>query len=248
MTDPLLNLVNGTVSFGGVRANSDVNLEVAEGEIVGLIGPNGAGKSTSLNAISGVVKLAHGQMWFRGADITSYSPYRRTRIGIRRSFQTPSFVDDLNVFQNVLIGLENSARGQQLGSAKESACWEALDRAGLRSYGYRSPATLPYGIRRLVDVTRAAVTHPAVLLFDEPAAGLDPDETADLGRLILSIVEECGAGILLVEHDVHFIMTLVNRVYVLGEGAVLASGAPDEVVRDPAVIAAYLGPSFGAGV
>lgn len=239
----VLHAEDVTVRFGGVAAVDHVSLTLHAGQIVGLIGPNGAGKSTLLNAVSGAVRLSGGDLLIDRRSIRGWSPHRRARAGIGRSFQTPRFVDELSVFDNIRVGLENSPRAGELRRGQRDACWAIIDAIGLRAYADHLPGQLSYGTRRLVDVARAAVTEPWLLLFDEPAAGLNRQETDGLGAVITGMVERTGTGVLLVEHDVDFVMDVAERVCVLAQGRVLADGPPAMVSRDPAVIAAYLGDS-----
>ncbi len=218
------------VSYGGVRATDDVSLTVERGEIVGLIGPNGAGKTSLVDAWCGFV--AHdGTVAVAGHDVTGRPPHRRARAGLARTWQTVELIDDLTVAQNCAV----AAPG-----ADEAYVEVVLERMGLGGLGDRWPAELSLGRRKLAGVARAVAAGAAVVLLDEPAAGLDPAETEALAVVVGSLAAE-GLGIVLIEHDTALVFRLCSRVVVLVGGRVLTDGTPDHVRADPEVIAAYLG-------
>ncbi len=250
--EAVLDAVGVSVRFGGLRAVEDAAISVSPGEIVGLIGPNGAGKSTFVNALTGFVPIETGAVQLGRVDATSLSSHRRVAAGMRRTFQNARLVDAATVEANVALGgysLGHSgllAGMLQLPIARREqhtiavATSEALDRVGLRSYGAVDADVLPSGLRRLVDVARASVTGPVVMLLDEPAAGLNDIETARLEGVIRSFAA-AGTAVVVIEHDLGLVMRLCDRLVVLAEGRVIAAGSPDDVQRDPAVREAYLG-------
>jgi sulfate-transporting ATPase len=236
-----------TVRFGGQRALEEVDLEIRPGEIVGLIGPNGAGKSTLVEVISGFQRATAGTVLLDGRSIDRLSPAGRARAGIGRTFQSLELFEDMTVVENVRAAAELCPpqryladlawpRKRPIGPAGEAA----LARFGLESLLDRKPAELDHARRRLVAIARALAARPAVLLLDEPAAGLDEAESTELARLIRLVVEQWEIGVLVVEHNVDFVFGLCHRIVALS-GRVIANGAPEEVRQDGALIAAYLG-------
>src|SRR5271165_5828415 len=237
-----------TVSFGGVRALDDVTLAVHPGEIVGLIGPNGAGKTTLIDAITGYVRPQRGRVALGGADLSAEPAARRARAGVTRSFQSLELFEDMTVRENLQAAsdprdlaayLSNLVRPEK-ADMPESAV-TAVREFGLEADLDARPPELPYGRRRLVAIARAVATDPAILLLDEPAAGLDDAETAELATLIRQLADRRGIGVLLVEHDMNLVMGVCDRIVVLNFGAVLGAGTPAEIRAHPEVIAAYLG-------
>jgi ABC-type branched-subunit amino acid transport system ATPase component len=236
------------VRFGGVAAVNGVSLEVRPGRIAGLIGPNGAGKSTLINAVTGFVKPAGGHVLLDGRPIDGWPVVRRARAGIARSFQSLELFEDVSVLENLraasdlrdrLAYLTNlfAPRNQRLGPEVIAAIREF----GLAEELYRRPTEISYGKRRLVAVARAVAAAPSILLLDEPAAGLSESETRELGVLLRRLAAERGLGILLVEHDLAFVLDICDELTVLDFGRQIASGPPAAVRADPAVIAAYIG-------
>ncbi|MDI3341009.1 MAG: branched-chain amino acid ABC transporter ATP-binding protein/permease [Sphaerobacter sp.] len=252
---PLLRVEHLTKDFAGLRAVADVSLEVAPGEIVGLIGPNGAGKSTVINLISGAHRPTSGRIWFAGREITHADPSRVARAGLVRTFQHIRLFPSLTVRQNVeaayqvRLGLSFGAvmtRSRRYREAMEqmrAAVDEALARFGLEGVQHRLAGTLAYGDQRRVELVRALATQPRLLLLDEPAAGMNEAESAELARLLQEIRQHHGLAILLVEHHLDVIMEVCERLIVLDHGTVIATGRPEEVVRHPEVLRAYLGGS-----
>ncbi|MFI5957515.1 ATP-binding cassette domain-containing protein [Cryptosporangium sp. NPDC051539] len=236
-----------SVSFGGVRAVRDVSLEVRPGEVHGLIGPNGAGKTTLIDAVTGFVR-SQGEVTLGGRVVTGWSPRSRARAGLARSFQSLELFTDLDIAENLAVAEDTSRRfrgvtdlfrpGQvRLGPAASAA----LRHLQLDQLIGRKPSEISFGQRKAVAIARSIARMPSVLLLDEPAAGLDDREAADLALLIRELADLWGIGVLLVEHKVDMIMAISDRVTVLQNGAVLAAGTPEEVAGNPAIIDAYLG-------
>jgi sulfate-transporting ATPase len=246
--DVVLAVKGLSVAFGRVVAVDDVSLSVEPGEIVGLIGANGAGKTTLLEAISGYVRPASGTVTVGDKVLTGASPRRLARSGIRRSFQGVESFDDLSVGENLLVAQE-SLRARSWPRELLRPTLPKLppdlvalaDRFGLAEDLEKPPDELPLGQRRLLGVARALAGGPSILLLDEPASGLNTEETAELASLIRDVVETIGIGVLLVEHDVDMVIGLCDRVVVLDVGRVIFRGPPSELLADPAVRAAYLG-------
>ena len=235
--DPLLKVENVTRRFGGLVANSAIDMEVRRGEILGLIGPNGAGKSTLFNIIAGAFPPSEGRILFEGADITRLSAPKRCRLGIARTFQVPRSFDTMTVIENVIVG--GFVRHPSAAAARREAL-EVLDFAGLAPRADTPASELTPPEKRRLEVARALATQPRLLLLDEVFAGLTPSE-ARQGSELVKRVREKGITIVMVEHVMEVVMPLVDRAVVLDLGRVLAQGTPAEVVADPRVISAYLG-------
>ncbi len=226
-----------TVRFGGVRPLDDVSLSLGAGTN-GLIGPNGAGKTTFFNVLSGFVRPQSGTVTAFGADVLAMAPFRRARWGIRRTFQTEQAVADLSVYENVLLIEEQSSRRS---STLRDDVVDAIEFVGLGRKIRHEVGTLGAAERRLVEVARAVVGTPRIVLLDEPAAGLPEDETAMLGEIIRQIPGRAGAMVVLVDHDMELVSATCTQVAVLDFGRIIASGPTAEVLADPLVIRAYLG-------
>jgi sulfate-transporting ATPase len=243
-----LEVRNLTVRFGGVTAVDNVSFQVESGTVVGLIGPNGAGKTTVVDAVTGFVKPASGQIILNGCDITAWPAYKRVRAGVSRSFQSLELFDDLTVEENLRAASDPRDRLAYLTELAWSrsaplprAAWVAAVEFGLEQYRDIRARDLPQGVRRLVATARAVAVEPALLLLDEPGAGLGEDYVSELVRLVRRLAEESGMAVLLVEHDMSFVMSACDRIVVLDFGRKLAEGTPEEIQGDPAVIASYLG-------
>jgi branched-chain amino acid transport system ATP-binding protein len=223
------------VRFGGVTAVAGASLRAEPGRVTGLIGPNGAGKTTLFNVVSGMITPDAGAVELDGRDLTQTAPHRRARLGVARTFQRLELFGSLSVFDNVRVAAEIAGRHEPAAVAAA-----LLERVGIAEHADRVAGDLPTGTARLVEVTRALAIDPCVLLLDEPASGLDEEETVRLGALLQSLAAG-GLAVLLVEHDMELVMNICDVVYVLDVGFVIASGPPDEVRRDDAVVTAYLG-------
>ncbi|WP_407518700.1 ABC transporter ATP-binding protein [Methylobacterium oryzisoli] len=237
MTDIILEADHVTLRFGGLVANADVSLAVRRGEILGLIGPNGAGKSTLFNLISGTYRPTSGRILFEGQDITGLSAPERCRRGIARTFQVPRSFDSMNVVENVIVG--GFVRHARAAEARAAAL-ATLDVVGLGDRAEAVAGELTPPEKRRLEVARALATEPRLLLLDEVLTGLTPSE-AKAGVELIRRVAERGVTVIMVEHVMEVVMPLVDRAVVLHLGRVLAEGRPADVVRDEAVITAYLG-------
>lgn len=235
------------VTFSGLHALTSVDLALERGEIVGLIGPNGSGKTTLLNVLSGVIAPTVGRVDVDGTDVTRWPAHRVTAIGIARTFQNIRLFDNLSVLENVEVGaaLHPERPG---GAALRRAARGVLAETGLADLADRAARTLPYGVRRRVEIARALATRPAFLLLDEPAAGANEAESDELRALIAELRRAHRLGMLVVEHDLRLIMRLADRIVVLNEGRKIAEGGAREVSADPAVRAAYLGRRAAGGL
>ncbi len=248
-SEPALEVRGLGVTYGGIAAVSDVSLEVAPGELVGLIGPNGAGKTTTIDAITGFVP-SRGSVRVAGADLTGSSPHRRVRAGLARTWQAVELFEDLTVAEHLRVAAPSSGLRDLLadlvrprrdvrsgGRDLDRRILESLELAGVADVVV---ADLPHGTQKLVGVARALATDPTVLLLDEPAAGLDADEGREFGGRLRGLAAE-GLSIVLVDHDVELVMSICDRVVVLDFGSVIASGTPELIRADRRVQEAYLG-------
>lgn len=238
----MLEVVGLTVSYGGVHAVSDVSFAIGKGEVLGLIGPNGAGKSTTVNAITGIVKPERGQVLLHGTDYASAAPHRIARAGISRTFQQAQLWAGMTVQQNLLLPLRTRRRDEKRKRAREVA-----NAVGISDLLKMSAAILPYGTRRLAEVGRALISEPQVLILDEPAAGLSTEEKQRLAAL-LEEVAGAGVAVLLIDHDMQFVMRTCPRLVVMDAGRVIATGSPTQIQRDPEVLKSYLGSGAVDGV
>ena len=245
---PALSVRGLSVSYGGVRAVSDADLDVPAGQLVALIGPNGAGKTTLIDAISGFVRY-QGEVRLAGRDLAGLPPHRRAQLGLSRTWQSIELFDDLSVRENLSVA-SGQVRGwrtvaELLGRLRPPAesISQALSLLGLEKLADAKAADLSEGQRKLVGIARALVGQPRVLCLDEPAAGLDTHESKRLGQQLRQIVDT-GMPVLLIDHDMNLVLEVSDHVVVLEFGKVIASGSSERVRRDPRVIAAYLG---GAG-
>jgi len=238
MPEPVLELDGLEVRYGAVSAVRDVRLRVDRGEIVGLIGPNGAGKTTFFNVMSGFVKPAAGSIIAFGDDLLRMPDFRRARWGLRRTFQTEQAIEKLSLYDNVALVHEHSGEGRH---SRDGDVLGALGFVGLVMDPNTKVGTLGARDRRLVEVARAVVGKPRVVLLDEPAAGLPDEETEQLGAVIRRIPEHMGSLVILVDHDMSLVSACCEVTAVLDFGKLIASGPTDEVLRDENVMRAYLG-------
>jgi branched-chain amino acid transport system ATP-binding protein len=236
-----LEVSDVSVNFGGTRALDDVSVAVEEGRVTGLIGPNGAGKTTLFNVVTGLLSPGRGRVVMYGQDVTGLAPGRRARLGLARTFQRLELFTSLSVRDNIKVAgdIRNSwGRSHRIDISKETDRIIAL--TGLSDVAHRDVSDIPTGRARVVEVARALMTQPKVLLLDEPAAGQTERETEEFGHLLGQLAAD-GLAICLVEHDMALVMRVSSDIHVLDYGKVLAVGRPEEVQNDPAVIAAYLG-------
>jgi branched-chain amino acid transport system ATP-binding protein len=240
----LLKATGISVHFGGVQAVVDVDLEVGEGQLVGLIGPNGAGKTTFIDAISGIVR-SDGRVELAGEDLTGRPPHVRARRGLGRTWQSIELFDDLSVRENLLVATHRPSVWRVVretvsppGGASEVD--PALELLGLEATADRLPTELSQGQRKLAGIARALVAKPRVVCLDEPAAGLDTRESEELGRRLRRLADD-GQAMLLVDHDMGLVLGICDHVVVLEFGKVIAEGSAEAIRNDPRVIAAYLG-------
>jgi branched-chain amino acid transport system ATP-binding protein len=242
----LLEAADVSVRFGGLLALDAASLTVDEGCITGLIGPNGAGKTTLFNVITGLQHPTTGRVTLDDRDVTDAKPHRRARLGIARTFQRLEAFGSLSARENVLVAAEMRRRWAKDDTTPADLTQQLLEQVGIVAVAEETVDALPTGTARLVELARALATKPRVLLLDEPSSGLDEDETDALGRLLLDLAER-GLGILLVEHDMPFVMGTCGHIDVLDFGRVIARGGPADIQGDAAVQAAYLGTKSGAG-
>lgn len=247
----LLSVRDLGLTFGGVHAVAGASLAVVEGEIFGLIGPNGAGKTSLFNCLSGLYRPSTGSIRFAGREIARQRPWRIRRAGVARTFQNIALVDELTALENILVG--GHVAGPS-GLAASAWRWSGRQEAALRAEALalcerldlddvidRLPSDLPYGTQKRIELARALMARPRVLLADEPAAGLSHGEVADFGRLLLDLRAERDLTIVVVEHHMGLINTLCDRLAVMESGRIIAVGPTTTVAADPAVRAAYLG-------
>jgi branched-chain amino acid transport system ATP-binding protein len=246
---PLLETIDVKVRFGGNVALDDVSISVEPATVTGLIGPNGAGKTTLFNAITGLQSVSGGQVMLNGKDVTKLAPHKRARQGLARTFQRLELFTSLSVRDNVRVAGEIRNRWG-VGSKRFDADAEAdriIELVGLDEVRDREVGEIPTGQARVVELARALMIHPTLLLLDEPASGQTEEETEAFGHLLRKLASEDGLGICLVEHDMALVMNVCETIHVLEFGRIIASGTADEVRNDPAVIDAYLGAPESVG-
>lgn len=250
--DVLLRVDRLSIAFRGLVALDEVSLEVSRGRITAVIGPNGAGKTTMFNCISGLYD-GSGSIRLAGQEMTGLRPHQRAGLGLSRTFQTPALVEDASVLSNVMLGAFGRARRGLLSCAVRSPgaraeerrareeAGQVLDELGLLALATTPVATLPHGQRRRVEIARAVLSQPRLLMLDEPAAGINAVEAQEFGHQVSALATARDITLLLVEHNVSLVMSLAAQVVVLNLGRVIAAGSPASVREDPAVVGAYLG-------
>lgn len=255
MSDIVLKTENLGISFGGLKAVQDLNLEIKKGQLYGLVGPNGAGKTTVFNMITGVYKPTTGKFWLDGENLTGKNQETINHKGIARTFQNIRLFNNMSVIRNVMVGLHNQPEFKcsvfasmfrlpvhfKTEKAMRARAKEILRIVGLEEERNNLSCNLPYGKQRKLEIARALATNPKLLCLDEPAAGMNPHETEDLMNIVRRIRDEYDVTILLIEHDMKFVSGLCDEITVLNFGTVLTQGTPEVALNDPEVVKAYIG-------
>ena len=249
----VLTCKNLGIDFGGLTAVNNLNLEIHENEIVGLIGPNGAGKTTVFNLLTKVYEPSRGSIYLYDEDLTKKNTIQISKTGIARTFQNIRLFDKLSVIDNIVVGMHNKLNYSMLDSIFKTKKYvqqekqaykkaeELLEIFDLQDDAYSLASNLPYGKQRKLEILRALATEPKLLLLDEPAAGMNPQETEELMKTIRFIKDRFNISILLIEHDMNLVMNICERIYVLNYGTLLSHGTPEQIKNDDKVIKAYLG-------
>ena len=249
----VLEMQNVEKNFGGVRAIDNFSVKIEHGKIHGLIGPNGAGKTTIFNLLTNVYQPTRGSILLQGIDTKGMTTAQVNKLGIARTFQNIRLFGKMSVIDNVKVGLHNSIKCSALSSilhtygyykaekAARSRCLELLDFMGMADMAQYQAGSLPYGAQRRLEIVRALATNPAIILLDEPAAGMNPSETAELMDHIRRIRDEFQIAVMLIEHDMNLVMGVCEGIAVVNYGKIIAKGTPEQICNNPAVIEAYLG-------
>ena len=252
---PVLDVRNLGIDFGGLTAVDGFNITIGPTEISGLIGPNGAGKTTIFNLLTGVYQPTRGSVLIKGIDTKGMPTFKVNKLGIARTFQNIRLFNDMTALDNVKVGMHNEIKCSFVASllrlpsyfkAEKKAnqkAMELLEFMGLADIADQKAGSLPYGVQRRLEICRALASNPALILLDEPAAGMNPSETAELMHQIRRIRDNFQIAIFLIEHDMNLVMNVCEAIAVVSYGKIIAKGTPDEIKNDPAVIEAYLGRS-----
>ena len=254
---PVLECIDLGISFGGLKAVDNFNITIGRTEIAGLIGPNGAGKTTVFNLLTNVYQPTRGSILIDGMPTAGKKTYQVNRMGVARTFQNIRLFKEMSVIDNIKVGLHESMKYDLASSLirlpnywkEEKRCteraFELLDIFHMADMAYTQAGSLPYGAQRRLEIMRALATSPKLLLLDEPAAGMNPSETAELTETIRRIRDEFNIAVLLIEHDMSLVMSICEGIAVLNFGRIIAKGTPDEIRNNPQVIEAYLGKKEG---